>query len=260
MLMTETDGRIVLLTGASQGIGAAIARSLLESRFRVILHHRGQPSDLAGATEVASGYRDDTCALLAADFEQSEAAEKLWHDAVSVWGRVDTLVLNAATMIPVGGIGDSEAEWDHAWNTQLQVNVRAPALLMRGAVRHFQRHGGGVIITMSSWVAQQGVTNPSMLAYAASKGAIRAAAQSIARGYAKDNILSHIIAPGIVRTKMSEDFAALQGGEDAVTGSLAMGEWVPPSEVAELVTFLAAGKSKHLSGATLDVNGATYIR
>ena len=258
--MTESDGRVVLLTGASQGIGAAIAQSLLESRFRVILHHRGRPSDLAGAMEVADGYGDDSRAFLAADFERSETVRGLWRDAVSVWGRVDTLVLNAATMIPVGGIDDSEAEWNHAWNTQMQVNVRAPAYLMRGAVRHFRRHGGGVIITMSSWVAQQGVTNPSMLAYAASKGAIRATAQSIARGYAKDNILSHIIAPGIVRTRMSEDFAALQGGEDTVTGSLAMGEWVPPSDVAELVTYLAAGTSKHLSGATLDVNGATYIR
>ena len=142
----------------------------------------------------------------------------------------------------------------------MQVNVQAPARLMRAAVRHFRERGGGVIITVSSWVAQQGVTNPSMIAYAASKGAIRATAQSIARGYAKDNILSHIIAPGIVRTKMSEDFAALQGGEDKVTASLAMGEWVPPSEVAELIVFLAHGKSKHLSGATLDLNGATYVR
>ena len=258
--MTEPDGRIVLLTGASQGIGAAIARSLLEGGFRVILHHQGRPSDLAGAEQVAKGHRVGTHALIAADFGSDEAIEDLWDQAVSVWGRVDTLVLNAATMIPVGGIGDSEADWNRAWNIQMQVNVLAPARLMRGAVRHFQRRGGGVIITMSSWVAQQGATNPSMLAYAASKGAVRAAAQSIARGYAKDNILSHIIAPGIVRTKMSEDFAALQGGEDSVTGTLAMGEWVPPSEIADLVTFLASGRAKHLSGATLDVNGATYIR
>ena len=258
--MTEPDGRIVLLTGASQGIGAAIGRSLLESGFRVILHHQGRPSDLAGAKHVAKGHRDGTHALIAADFGSDEAVVDLWDQAVSVWGRVDTLVLNAATMIPVGGIGDSEPDWNRAWSIQMQVNVLAPARLMRGAVRHFQQRGGGVIITMSSWVAQQGATNPSMLAYAASKGAVRAAAQSIARGYAKDNILSHIIAPGIVRTRMSEDFAALQGGEDSVTETLAMGEWVPPSEVADLVTFLAAGKAKHLSGATLDVNGATYIR
>jgi NAD(P)-dependent dehydrogenase (short-subunit alcohol dehydrogenase family) len=59
---------------------------------------------------------------------------------------------------------------------------------------------------------------------------------------------------------MSEDFAALQGGEDKVTATLAMGEWVPPADVAELVAFLATGRVRHLSGATLDVNGASYVR
>jgi len=99
-----------------------------------------------------------------------------------------------------------------------------------------------------------------MIAYAASKGAIKAVAQSIARGYAKENIFTYIIAPGIVRTKMSVDFAKLQGGEDAVTESLAMREWVPPDEVGQLIAFLATGKVRHLTGATLDVNGASYIR
>jgi NAD(P)-dependent dehydrogenase (short-subunit alcohol dehydrogenase family) len=131
---------------------------------------------------------------------------------------------------------------------------------MRAAVRHFRTRGGGVIILMSSWVAQRGVTNPRMIAYAASKGAVKAVAQSIASGYAKDKIYTYIIAPGIVRTKMSVDFAVLQGGEDAVTKTLAMGEWVPPEEVGDLIAFLAQGTVRHLSGATLDVNGATYIR
>ena len=258
--MTEPSERVVLLTGASRGIGAVAAAALLDAGFNLALHHRGRPEDLAGAKQVVAGRPPQQFGLFGADFIESGAAEDLWQQAVDWRGNIDVLVLNAATMIPVGGIDDSEGEWTRAWDEQLQVNVQAPARLMRAAVRHFRERGGGVIITVSSWVAQQGVTNPSMIAYAASKGAIRATAQSIARGYAKDNILSHIIAPGIVRTKMSEDFAALQGGEDKVTASLAMGEWVPPSEVAELIVFLAHGKSKHLSGATLDLNGATYVR
>ncbi len=131
---------------------------------------------------------------------------------------------------------------------------------MRAAVRHFLTRGGGVIILMSSWVAQRGVTNPQMIAYAASKGAIKAVAQSVARAYAANGIYTYIVAPGIVRTKMSVDFAMLQGGEDEVTKTLAMGEWVPPAEIGELIAFLAQGTVRHLSGATLDVNGATYIR
>jgi NAD(P)-dependent dehydrogenase (short-subunit alcohol dehydrogenase family) len=113
---------------------------------------------------------------------------------------------------------------------------------------------------MSSWVAQRGVSHPKMIAYAASKSAMKAVAQSIARGYARDRIYTYIIAPGIVRTKMSVDFAKLQGGEDEVTKTLAMGEWVSPEEIGELIAFLAQGTVRHLTGATLDVNGATYIR
>ena len=159
-----------------------------------------------------------------------------------------------------GGVDDDEETWLQSWQQHHQVNVLAQARLMRAAVRHFRERGGGIIILISSWVGQRGVTNPSMLPYAASKAAIKAVAQSIARAYADQGILTYIIAPGIVRTRMSTDFAALQGGEDAVTRTLAMKEWVPPSEIGEIIAFLATGKAKHLSGATLDVNGASYIR
>jgi len=115
-------------------------------------------------------------------------------------------------------------------------------------------------VTISSWAAQRGSTNADHIAYSASKAAIKAATQTIARACAKENILVYIVAPGVVRTKMSEDFAASIGSEEAVTAGLAMGEWVPPEDIAELVAFLATGRVRHLSGATLDVNGATYVR
>jgi NAD(P)-dependent dehydrogenase (short-subunit alcohol dehydrogenase family) len=98
------------------------------------------------------------------------------------------------------------------------------------------------------------------MAYAASKAAIKAATQTIARGYAKENILAYVVAPGVVHTQMSETFAATQGGVQNVNAGLAMGEWVPPSDIADLVTFLASGRCRHLTGATLDVNGASYVR
>ena len=73
-------------------------------------------------------------------------------------------------------------------------------------------------------------------------------------------MLAYLVAPGVVRTQMSEVAAQRQGGEAAVTAGLAMGEWVPPNDVAELITFLATGSCRHLTGATLDVNGASYVR
>jgi NAD(P)-dependent dehydrogenase (short-subunit alcohol dehydrogenase family) len=121
--------------------------------------------------------------------------------------------------------------------------------------------GGGVIVTVSSWVVHRGVTNPDGMAYGASKAAIRSMTQTVARGYARDNVLAYVIAPGVVDTQMSQQFADTQpGGREAVAKGLAMGEWVPPDEVAKLTAFLATGTVRHLSGATLDVNGASYIR
>ena len=104
------------------------------------------------------------------------------------------------------------------------------------------------------------MTNPHTIAYGASKAAIHAATQTTARAFARDGILAYVIAPGVVRTRMSEEFAETQGGEEQITAGLAMGAWVPPDEIGDLVVFLATGAVRHLSGATLDINGASYIR
>jgi NAD(P)-dependent dehydrogenase (short-subunit alcohol dehydrogenase family) len=251
--------KVILLTGASQGIGAATAGILGREGAELIAHHRG-PGDLEGAEAALGDVEAARKHFVAGDFEDEGVPDKVWTQALACHGHIDVLILNAAMMVPAGGVDDSDDEWHAAWDRHYRVNVIAPARLIHQAVKHFQSRGGGVIIVLSSWVAQRGVTNPRMLAYAASKSAIKAVAQSIARAYARDRIYSYIIAPGIVRTKMSIDFAKLQGGEKAVSNTLAMGEWVPPNEVGELIAFLATGKVRHLTGATLDVNGATYIR
>ena len=259
-ILQRLNNKVVLLTGASQGIGAATAGILGREGARVIAHHKGSADDAQGAEAALCDVALDSKHFVAGDFSENASVEMVWDNAIAWKGHIDVLVLNAAMMDPSGGIDDSEEIWNSAWDRHYQVNVQAPARLIRAAVRHFRSRGGGVIIIMSSWVAQRGVSNPQMIAYAASKGAIKAVAQSVARGYAKDKIYTYIIAPGIVRTKMSVDFAELQGGEDAVTATLAMGEWVPPDELGELIAFLAQGTVPQLSGATLDVNGATYIR
>jgi NAD(P)-dependent dehydrogenase (short-subunit alcohol dehydrogenase family) len=89
---------------------------------------------------------------------------------------------------------------------------------------------------------------------------VLSATKTIARNYANKNILAYIIAPGVVRTRLSEQAAAAAGGEAVFTAGLAMGEWVPPSDIGALAAFLSTGACRHLTGATLDVNGASYIR
>jgi NAD(P)-dependent dehydrogenase (short-subunit alcohol dehydrogenase family) len=223
----------------------------------VIAHFR---SDLAGARQAVAELPESRCKTMQADLAIPGEAARLWTGAVAWKDRIDVLVNNAATLSFEGGIDDTDEVWDEVWARSWQTNVKSPSDLLRSAVRHYRKTGGGIIITVSSWNAQRGSTNPATIAYAATKAGIMAATKTIARGYAKDNILAYIIAPGVVRTRLSEDFAARQGGEQAVSATLATGEWVPPSDIAALVAFLSTGTCKHLSGATLDVNGATYVR
>lgn len=253
----ELTGKTVLVTGASKGIGAAIVEALGRQGANVIAHYG---SDRAGVEAATAAIPADRRHLLPADLAKPDGARQLWRNALAWKGRIDVLVNNAAMMAFEGGIDDPEAVWDKVWADTLQVNVKAPADLLRDAVRHYRQSGGGVIVTVSSWNAQRGSTNPVTIAYAASKAAAMASTKTIARAYAKDNVLAYVIAPGVVRTRLSENFAASQGGEQVVTATLAMGEWVPPSDIATLVVFLATGTCRHLTGATLDVNGATYVR
>ena len=255
--MLDLAGKTIFVTGASKGIGAATARILGKNGAAVIAHYG---TDRAGAEAALADVPPDRKHLIGADLGDAAAVDALWSAAVAWRGGIDVLVNNAALMQWHGGFEASDAAWDAVWEKTLAVNVLAPARLIRRAVPHFTTRGGGVLVTVSSWAAQRGVTNPDTIAYAASKAAVKAMAQTVARAYAPDGILAYIIAPGVVRTRMSEDFAATQGGEDKVSAGLAMGEWVPPDDIGNLIAFLATGTARHLSGATLDVNGATYIR
>lgn len=255
--MSSLEGKTILVTGASKGIGSAITKRLGHDGASVVAHYG---LDQEGADDAISGFANGQAITIGADLSDMSAVDSLWHQAVDWRGRIDVVINNAAVMRLSGGIEDTEEAWDTVWAEAVSVNVLAPSRLMRHAVRHFLESGGGSLITVSSWAAQRGITNPEGIAYSATKSAVMAATKTIARGYAKKNILAYVVAPGVVRTRLSEESAATLGGEDLVTAGLAMGEWVPPEEIADLIAFLSTGKCRHLSGATLDVNGASYVR
>ena len=255
--MGALTGRTIALTGASKGIGAATAALLAERGAHLIAHYA---SDRAGAEAALEGVPRERVKLIQADFADPAAAAPFGAEAEAWRGRVDVLVNNAAVMRLGGGIEAADDAWDAVWDEAIRVNLLAPARLMRAAVRHFLAQGGGTLITLSSWVVHRGASMPDGIAYAATKAALTAATKTIARAYARQGVLAYCVAPGVVRTRMSEDSAAVLGGEAAVSAGLAMGEWVPPEEVAAVIAFLAEGRVRHLTGATLDVNGASYVR
>jgi len=252
----DLTGKTVLLTGASRGIGAATARILGAAGANVVAHYGSHEQ---GAAEAVAELDPGRRLLVQADLARPGAARELWSAAVAWKGRVDVVVVNAAVMPETPWDATDEA-WDGAWENAMRVNVLEPASLVREAVRHYLEHGGGTLVTLSSWAAQRGSAIPQLTAYASTKSAVKTLTQTVARNHAADGILAYVVAPGIVRTRLSEISAATRGGIEAVNAGLAMGEMVPADDVGELIAWLATGTCRHLTGATLDVNGASYIR
>ena len=252
--MAELNGKTVLVTGGSRGIGAAIVRVLGAAGADVVLHYgasRGRAESLAD--ELPPG----RCHLVEADFEDDAAITAMWRHALAWKGRIDVLVNNAGIFEPASVDADFDI-WRHAWQRTLQVNLLSSAHLCRDAVRHFLETGGGIIVNVSSRAAFRGDA-PDFMHYAASKGAMVALTRSIARGYGADGILAYGVAPGYVRTEMAEEFTSVHG-EEVVTREIPLGDMATPEEVAEVVTFLASGKAPSATGTTIDINGASYVR
>lgn len=249
------DGKVVLVTGASRGIGFEIAREVGRAGASVIAHYS---STRAGAESATRELPVERRHLVQADFSRPGAGGEVWKQAVDRFGRIDVVVNNAAILREVDWEGSDE-EWDRLWRLTMQVNVYEPATIARQAVRHFVANGGGTLITLSSWLAYR-AGRAGTAAYSASKAAVTALTKAVAGDYARQGVMAFNIAPGMVRTDMSVEAARDMGGEEATARSLAMQEWIPPVEIARLVVFLARGECRHLSGATIDINGASYMR
>ncbi|MEB3291287.1 MAG: SDR family oxidoreductase [Leptolyngbya sp.] len=256
--MIDLANQTILVTGGSRGIGQAIVETLHKAGASVVLHYgQGQAEAKAIAAALgADGTPNDRLYLVRADLSQPGAAQALWAKALTWRGAITTVVNNAATMpaAPIEGDGDT---WADAWQQTLQVNLIAVADLCREAVLHFQTQGGGTVVNIASRAAFRG-DGPEFTAYAASKGGVISLTRTLARGFAKDGVRVYAIAPGFVRTDRIEQVMAERGSE-YVTRDIPMGAPADPQDIANLVAFLAAGLAPHATGATFDVNGASYF-
>ncbi|GHF45196.1 NAD(P)-dependent dehydrogenase (short-subunit alcohol dehydrogenase family) [Deinococcus metalli] len=251
--MLNLTGKVVLVTGGSRGIGEATSRTLTAAGAKVIVHY-GHSAD--EAHRIVQDIGREQATALGADLTQAGAGAALFREAVAWQGRVDVLVNNAG-IAPSVSVDDPLDEWSITWARTLQVNLMAVADLCREAILHFRTRQGGILINIASRAAFRG-DNPDAMHYAASKGAVVALTRSIARGYAHENILSYAVAPGWVRTDMAAAYLREHAAE--IARDIPMGDVVPPEEVANTVAFLASGLARHMTGATLDLNGASYTR
>lgn len=246
-------GKNVLITGAARGIGAAAARLAHQAGARVLLHASGE-SD--GAAKVADAIDQGTDDFLFEDFTLPHAGLRVVERAVEKAGRVDVLVNNAGLFTPSPLQGDLET-WDDGWMRTMAVNVQAPADACRAAVDHFRGRGeGGTVINIASRAGHRG-DGVENAAYAASKGAVLAMTKTWARGLAGEGILFYAIAPGWVETRMAPK--DIEDRKNAVA-EIPIGRVAQPEEVAGVIVFLASGACPSATGATFDINGASYVR
>lgn len=245
--------KVILLTGASRGIGAATAEKLLAEGADVIGTYN---SGLGALEDLSQRYGAGRLLTVRGDLGEEAAVENIWQQAVHFKGHIDGIVNNAGISTDVG-VDASDSEWHRVWQQTLAVNVQAVADLCRRAILHYKERGGGSIVSIASRAAHRGDTIDS-LHYAASKGAVVSLMKSIAKGYAKDNILAYTIAPGWVKTDMA--LAGYAPGNEHMFAEIPMGEPAPPQELANMIAFLLSGQVTHATGSTIDINGASYLR
>jgi len=246
--------RAILVTGASRGIGRAIAEAFAGQDDRVAVHHR----DSAGlAADVLAGLPGHGHTVVQADLMDADAVRRMVDGARDALGGLDVLVNNAGVFTPHPITEVSYAQWQAGWRQTLGVNLIGAANVTWCAVQHMVRQGSGRIVNVSSRGAFRG--EPGQPAYGASKAGLNAFGQSLARALAPHGIAVATVAPGFVETDMAADYLKGPAG-DEIRAQSPFRRVAEAEEIAAAVLYLASPQAEWASGAILDLNGASYLR
>jgi 3-oxoacyl-[acyl-carrier protein] reductase len=249
------SNRGILVTGASRGIGRAIAAAFAALGDRVAVHHRDSADEAAA---VLAGLPGRGHAVVRADLADPDAVRAMVDAAASALGQIDVLVNNAGIFRAHPITEVTYAQWRAAWQATLSVNLIGAANVTWCVVEHMREIGaGGQIVNVSSRGAFRG--EPGQPAYGASKAGLNAFGQSLAQALAPHGITVATVAPGFVDTEMAADALAGPDG-DRIRSDSPFGRVARPDEIAAAVVYLASAPAQWASGAILDLNGASYLR
>ncbi|GIX35740.1 MAG: beta-ketoacyl-ACP reductase [Lysobacteraceae bacterium] len=243
----ELDGEIALVTGASRGIGAAIADLLAARGARVI----GTATSEAGAEAIAARLAASGGAGRVLDVTCEGACEALVEEVGRTFGGPTILVNNA-------GITRDQLLLrmkDEDWQAVLDTNLSPVYRLCKAVLRPMMKARHGRIINIASVIALIG--NPGQANYAAAKAGMIGFTKSLAREVGSRGITANVVAPGFIRTDMTEALPEAQ--KQALLGQIALGSLGEPADVAEAVAFLASPAARYITGETLHVNGGMYM-
>ncbi len=245
-MQIDLTGKVALVTGASRGIGRAVATQLAASGAQVVVNYRGQQA-AAEATVEEIRAAGGVATAVQADVAQAADVERLMKATLDAYGRLDILVNNAGINRDNLLLRMKDDEWDAVINT----NLRGVYLMTKAALRPMMKARGGRIITITSVVGLMG--NAGQANYAAAKAGLIGFTKSVAREMASRGITANAVAPGFIET----DFTNVLSDEIKAnaTAAIPLGRFGQPDDVAKLVVFLASDAAAYITGQTLAVDG-----
>jgi 3-oxoacyl-[acyl-carrier protein] reductase len=246
--------RRVLVTGASRGIGRAVASAFAAQGDRVAVHYGHAEETAAQVVESLDGSGHLS---VRADLADPEQVRRAVDAAAGALGGLDVLVNNAGIFEAHPPLATSYADWQAAWSKTLAVNLTGAANATFCAIPHLVGAGGGAVVNVSSRGAFRG--EPDCPAYGASKAGLNAFGQSMAVALAPHGITVGTVAPGFVQTDMARGALTGERG-DGIRAQSPFGRVARPEEVAAAVLWLASEPARFASGTIIDVNGASYLR
>jgi len=247
-ITNDLQHKVILITGASRGIGRACAKAFSQLGCKIVIHYNKNEKAALGVKELLN----NESTLVQANLSQESGCKKLVSEAVTAFGRIDVLVINHGIWekTEINKISADDVE------RTISTNLNSLFFLTRETVPFFSRETGGAIVFVSSTAGQRGEANYSL--YAASKGGLIALTKSLAVELAPQKIRVNAVAPGWVNTDMTR---GILKGEylKEVEKTIPLGKVAKPEDIAPSVVFLSSGYANHITGEILNVNGGSVL-
>ncbi len=253
-MMEDLKGKVILVTGASTGIGAAAAIAYGRNGAHVAVHYN---TSKAEAEKVAAEIRNagGKAVVVQGDVSSSATCKTIVDDTVAAFGRIDVLVNNAGGLVQRVPVGELT---DELFDQVLYLNVRSALMCIAAAVPHMRKTGGGNIINVTSVAARHG-GGPGAVLYAGSKGFVSTMTHGLAKELVKDNIRVNAVAPGVIYTPFHERYSTPQMLE-GFKASIPMNRIGTADECTGAFLFLASEQmSGYVTGQIVEVNGGQYM-